>query len=184
MAPPGGGSPAPSAAHSHHHQPPSEETILSEYLLLPAGLPGVVTLEEFASFFPRAQRSSPRVRALYRDLQQQRNAAVAAAAEGIAAQVRQGRALRRQVVRERRAAAELGGEEDRDDEVEIERTVCFCFSCLFHLPSACLSIIFLFCSPFALIITADLWKCAYSYSVLPPTRRAPNPTTSSPCCPS
>ena len=100
---------------------PNEAAILNNYLLLPAQLPNIVTLQEFTSYFPKSQQSSPRVRALYRDMQQQRGAVVEAVSEGIAAQVHQGKALRRQVVRERREAEQ----DEQDDEVEIERTVCF-----------------------------------------------------------
>lgn len=99
---------------------PNEATILSNYLLLPARLPDFLSLQEFTSFFPKSQQSSPRVRALYRDLQQQRNAIVDSVSENISAQVRQGKALRRQVIKERREAEQ----EEQDDEIEIERTVC------------------------------------------------------------
>ena len=114
---------------------PNEAAILNNYLLVPAQLPNIVTLQEFTSFFPKSQQSSPRVRALYRDLQQQRGAVVEAVSEGIAAQVHQGKALRRQVVRERREAEQ----DEQDDEIEIERTVCFTSGlclCLCLLPMA------------------------------------------------
>ncbi|RYP53195.1 hypothetical protein DL768_001788 [Monosporascus sp. mg162] len=98
---------------------PNEATILSNYLLLPARLPNIVTLQEFTSFFPKSQQSSPQIRTLYRDLQQQRNVIVEGVAENINAQVKQGKALRRQVIRERREAEQ----EEQDDEIEIERTL-------------------------------------------------------------
>ncbi|RYP70912.1 hypothetical protein DL771_005162 [Monosporascus sp. 5C6A] len=98
---------------------PNEATILSNYLLLPARLPNIVTLQEFTSFFPKSQQSSPQIRTLYRDLQQQRNAIVEGVAENINAQIKQGKALRRQVIKERREAEQ----EEQDDEIEIERTL-------------------------------------------------------------
>ncbi len=100
---------------------PNEATILNNYLLLPARLPDIISLKEFTSFFPKSQQSSPQVRSLYRDLQQQRNAIVESVSENINAQVKQGKALRRQVIKERREAEQ----DEQDDEIEIERTVCF-----------------------------------------------------------
>lgn len=99
---------------------PNEATILENYLLLPARLPAAVSLQEFTSYFPKSQQSSPQVRILYRDLQQQRNAVVDAVAANIDIEVRRGKALRRAVLKARREAAQ---EDDIDDEIEIERNV-------------------------------------------------------------
>lgn len=99
---------------------PNEATILENYLLLPARLPAAVSLQEFTSYFPKSQQSSPQVRILYRDLQQQRNAVVDAVAANIDIEVRRGKALRRAVLKARREAAQ---EDDIDDEIEIERNL-------------------------------------------------------------
>ncbi|KAI1780863.1 Cnl2/NKP2 family protein-domain-containing protein [Hypoxylon cercidicola] len=95
----------------------NEATILRHYLLLPSRLPTILSLQEFTSLFPKSQQSSPQIRSLYRDLQQQRNAVVDGVTQNIDAQVRQGKALRREVIKARREA-EL---EEQDDEIEIER---------------------------------------------------------------
>ncbi|KAI1389034.1 Cnl2/NKP2 family protein-domain-containing protein [Hypoxylon trugodes] len=95
----------------------NEATILRNYLLLPARLPTILSLQEFTTLFPKSQQASPHIRTLYRDLQQQRNAVVDGVAQNIDAQVRQGKALRREVIKARREA-EL---EEQDDEIEIER---------------------------------------------------------------
>lgn len=97
----------------------NEATILRNYLLLPARLPTIISLQEFTSLFPKSQQSSPQIRSLYRDLQQQRNAVVDGVSQNIDAQVKQGKALRREVIKARREA-EL---EEQDDEIEIERMV-------------------------------------------------------------
>lgn len=97
---------------------PNEATILENYLLLPARLPAVVSLQEFTSYFPKSQQSSPQIRTLYRDLQQQRNAVVDTVAANIDTEVQRGKALRRAVIKARREAAQ---EDDIDDEIEIER---------------------------------------------------------------
>ncbi|KAI2632500.1 Cnl2/NKP2 family protein-domain-containing protein [Hypomontagnella submonticulosa] len=97
----------------------NEAAILHNYLLLPARLPTIISLQEFTSLFPKSQQSSPQIRSLYRDLQQQRNVVVDGVSQNIDAQVRQGKALRREVIKARREA-EL---EEQDDEIEIERTL-------------------------------------------------------------
>lgn len=100
---------------------PTEHTILTNYLLLPAQLPSIISLQEFIALFPRQLQSSPQIRTLYRDLQSQRNAIVDAVAEQIEEEARHGKAMRRAVIRSKREA-EM---QEQDDEVEIERMVSF-----------------------------------------------------------
>ncbi|KAI0025919.1 Cnl2/NKP2 family protein-domain-containing protein [Xylariomycetidae sp. FL0641] len=98
---------------------PTEATILRNYLLLPSRLPTILSLQEFTSLFPKSQQSSPQIRTLYRDLQQQRNAVVDNVAAHIDEEVNHGKALRRAVIRAKREAES----EEQDDEIEIERTL-------------------------------------------------------------
>lgn len=98
---------------------PSESAILNNFLLVPSQLPAIISLQEFTALFPRPQQSSPHVRALYRDLQSQRNAVVDLVASNIEAEVKRAKGLRRAVVRARREAES----QDYDDEIDIERTV-------------------------------------------------------------
>ena len=88
--------------------------LLSNYLLLPARLPSIISLQEFTSLFPKSQQSSAQIRSLYRDLQQQRNLIVDDVAEKIEAEVRTSRTLRRELLRAR-VEAEY---EERDDEID------------------------------------------------------------------
>ncbi|KAK3315371.1 Cnl2/NKP2 family protein-domain-containing protein [Apodospora peruviana] len=97
--------------------PPNESKILTNYLLVPAQLPTIISLQEFVELFPRSLQSSPHIRSLYRDLQSQRNALVDFVAAEIENQVKQGKALRRAIIKARREA-EL---QEYDDEIEIER---------------------------------------------------------------
>ncbi|KAH6645937.1 Cnl2/NKP2 family protein-domain-containing protein [Truncatella angustata] len=99
---------------------PNEATILQNYLLLPARLPAILSLQEFTAYFPKSQQSSPQIRALYRDLQQQRNAVVDLVGSNIDSEVKRGKALRRAVAQARHEA-EL--DDDIDDEIEIERNL-------------------------------------------------------------
>ncbi|KAI1822378.1 Cnl2/NKP2 family protein-domain-containing protein [Xylaria intraflava] len=98
---------------------PTEATILRNYLLLPSRLPSIISLQEFTSLFPKSQQSSPQVRALYRDLQQQRNAVVDAVSASIDAEVKQAKALRRTIMRTKKE----GDLAEPDDEIEIERAL-------------------------------------------------------------
>ncbi|KAL2112033.1 hypothetical protein VUR80DRAFT_8710 [Thermomyces stellatus] len=99
--------------------PPTESTILTSYLLLPADLRSIITPTQFAALFPRSAASSPQIPALYRDLETQREAAIAAVRENIEAEVRRGRQMRAEVARLRREEEEIGG----DDEMEVERAL-------------------------------------------------------------
>ncbi|KAI0125035.1 Cnl2/NKP2 family protein [Xylariales sp. AK1849] len=99
---------------------PTESTILRNYLLLPAPLPTIISLQEFTSYFPKSQQANPQIRALYRDLQQQRNAVVDTVASNLDNEVKQGKALRRAVAKARREAET---DEGIDDEIEIERSL-------------------------------------------------------------
>lgn len=102
---------------------PTEQKILSNYLLVPAQLPAIVSLQEFVALFPRSLQSSPQVRTLYRDLQSQRNAFVDSVAEQIEEEAKHGKAMRRAVIRSRREA----DAQEQDDELEIEKMVSSAF---------------------------------------------------------
>ena len=99
---------------------PTEATILSTFLLPPAPLPSLISLQAFTALFPRSQQSSPQIRTLYRDLQHQRARLTDTIARNIATEVKRGDAQRRAVARTRRTAEK----EMQDDEVDIENAVC------------------------------------------------------------
>ncbi|KAH6622777.1 Cnl2/NKP2 family protein-domain-containing protein [Chaetomium tenue] len=96
---------------------PTEQIILRNYLLVPAQLPAIISLQEFVALFPRQLQSSPRIRTLYRDLQSQRNAVVDDVAGQVEQEAKHGKAMRRAVIRSKREAEE----QEQDEEVEIER---------------------------------------------------------------
>jgi hypothetical protein len=110
----------------HRKMAPTEQEILSNYLLAPARLPSIISLQEFIALFPRQLQSSPQVRSLYRDLQSQRNALVDAVAEQVEEEAKHGKAMRRAFIRSKREAEA----QEHDDEVEIERMVSL------HQPSS------------------------------------------------
>lgn len=98
---------------------PTESKILSNYLLVPAQLPAIISLQEFIALFPRSMQSSSQIRSLYRDLQSQRNALVDAVSADIETETKRGRAQRRAFIKEKRNAES----QEYDDEIEIERMV-------------------------------------------------------------
>lgn len=99
---------------------PTELTILANYLLVPAQLPTIISLKEFTELFPSAQRSSPQIRKLYRDLQTQRNGIIDHVASNIEDEAKRGKVLRREIRWVKRDAENP----EHDDEVDIERAVC------------------------------------------------------------
>jgi hypothetical protein len=105
--------------HTTITMPPTEATLLSAFLLPPAPLPAIITLKSFTQLFPKSQQSSPQVKALYRDLQNQRARITDAVAKNIIAEVKRGNAQRRAVVRARREAEK----EEQDDDVAVETAV-------------------------------------------------------------
>lgn len=70
--------------------PPSEESILSNFLLSPAPLPTVMSLQQFTDLFPRRLRSNPQVRSLYRELQQAREQDIDLVNENIDQELKRG----------------------------------------------------------------------------------------------
>lgn len=111
----------PLSQKNHGAMAPTETKILSDYLLVPAQLPAIISLQEFIDLFPRSLQSSPQVRNLYRDLQTQRNAVVDSVAAEIEAEAKRGRAMRQVMIKAKREE----DSQENDDEAEIEQIVRF-----------------------------------------------------------
>ncbi|KAE8415680.1 Ctf8-domain-containing protein [Aspergillus pseudocaelatus] len=69
---------------------PSEPSILSNFLLSPASLPTVISLQQFTELFPKRLRAHPHIRVLYRELQQLREQDMDLVNGNIDQEVRQG----------------------------------------------------------------------------------------------
>ncbi|KAG2419590.1 hypothetical protein HFD88_004386 [Aspergillus terreus] len=69
---------------------PSETSILSNFLLSPASLPTVISLQQFTDLFPKRLRSHPQIRVLYRELQQVREQDMDLVNSNIDTEARQG----------------------------------------------------------------------------------------------
>jgi centromere-localized protein 2 len=82
--------------------PPKEATLLSDFLLAPAELRHILTLEQFTEIFPNSLRASPAIKSLYQELQRLRHEDVELVRENIVEEIKKSRPLRRQCARERR----------------------------------------------------------------------------------
>jgi centromere-localized protein 2 len=92
---------------------PSEETILSNFLLSPAPLPTVLSLQKFTELFPKRLRNHPHIRTLYRELQQVREHDMDRVNGNIDREIKQGE---RQKAELRKAALAAGVEAANPDE--------------------------------------------------------------------
>ncbi|KAL1969525.1 hypothetical protein VTN77DRAFT_8963 [Rasamsonia byssochlamydoides] len=69
---------------------PSEESILSNFLLSPASLPTIITLQKFTELFPKRLQSHPQIKVLYRELQELRSQDMDLVSENISKEVKRG----------------------------------------------------------------------------------------------
>jgi centromere-localized protein 2 len=77
----------------------TEDSILTSYLLAPASLPTIVPYPLFQTYFPPAVRSSPEVKALYRDLQFLRTVDMDVVKENIGAECKKGDRMKVEMLR-------------------------------------------------------------------------------------
>ncbi len=85
--------------------PPTEAAILNDFLIAPAPLPSIISLQKFTDLFPRSQRSNPQVKDLYDELKGRRSLDIEHVKRNIAQEVRRGEKQRRQVIKTRRRGA-------------------------------------------------------------------------------
>lgn len=76
---------------------PSETSILSSFLLTPASLPTVISLQQFTELFPKRLRTHPHVRVLYRELQETREQDMDAVNGNIDQETKQGERQKEQL---------------------------------------------------------------------------------------
>ncbi len=98
----------------------TEAELLTSFLLDPAQLPNILTLDQFRALFPREVRAAPLLRSLFLDLAAQRGHAIDTVAAAIDLEARRGgQAIRREVARQRRDEVDW----EVDGEVEMDRAV-------------------------------------------------------------
>lgn len=96
---------------------PSEESILSNFLLSPAPLPTVLSLQKFTELFPKRLRNHPHIRALYRELQQVREHDMDRVNENIDRELQQGEQQKAEL---RKATLAAGVEANGDEQREVD----------------------------------------------------------------
>ncbi|KAJ5272191.1 hypothetical protein N7524_005460 [Penicillium chrysogenum] len=97
--------------------PPSEESILSNFLLSPAPLPTVMSLQKFTELFPKRLRAHPHIRTMYRELQQIREQDMDRVNESIDNEIKQGEKQRAEL---RKAITATGVESNSEEQREID----------------------------------------------------------------
>ena len=102
----------------------AESSILTSFLLAPASLPSVLTLAEFKNLFPRSYHSHPHILVLYRELQHRRALVTDRISQDVAAEVKRGEGVRRQLAKTRRRAEHASGDGGDGREIEMEVEVC------------------------------------------------------------
>ncbi|RKF62810.1 putative cnl2 nkp2 family protein [Erysiphe neolycopersici] len=103
----------------------TESSLLTNFLLPPAPLPALISLKTFTALFPHTQRSSPAIRALYRNLQTLRLQTIDQVNQNIINETKRGTRQRRILSQARQGEKydELG-----DVEVELEESAFGPFS--------------------------------------------------------
>ena len=99
---------------------PSEESILSNFLLTPAPLPTVLSLQKFTELFPKRLRNHPHIRALYRELQQIREHDMDQVNENIDTEIHQGDRQKAELHKASLAAGVEVANEDEQREVDMD----------------------------------------------------------------
>ncbi|KAJ5478235.1 hypothetical protein N7530_003744 [Penicillium desertorum] len=97
--------------------PPSEESILSNFLLSPAPLPTVMSLQKFTELFPKRLRAHPHIRTMYRELQQIREQDMDRVNESIDNEIKQGEKQRAEL---RKAITATGVDSNSEEQREID----------------------------------------------------------------
>ena len=104
---------------------PSESSILNDFLLQPAPLPAILSLQTFTDLIPEGQQNNVQIKSLYRNLKSERAFGLEQIKHNIDQECKRGERQMRQVIKARRQAeksvikgANIMGN-DVDDEVEI-----------------------------------------------------------------
>jgi centromere-localized protein 2 len=99
---------------------PTEASILSNFLLSPAPLTTIISLQQFAELFPRHHRSNPRVKLLYRELQHLRALDLDEVRASISREVKRGEKQKAELRRARRPREDALLESDDLREADID----------------------------------------------------------------
>lgn len=99
---------------------PSEESILSNFLLSPAPLPTVLSLQKFTELFPKRLRGHPHIRTLYRELQHVREHDMDRVNENIDKETQQGERQKAELRKARLATGVEAANADEQREIDVD----------------------------------------------------------------
>lgn len=102
--------------------PPSEASILTNFLLSPASMPTIISLQKFTELFPKRLQSHPQIRTLYRELQELRSQDMDIVSENIMNEIRAGEQQKADLLDAAKASGVhgFGKNENREIELDIE----------------------------------------------------------------
>lgn len=104
---------------------PSESSILNHFLLQPAPLPAILSLQTFTDLIPKGQQNNIQIKSLYHNIKSERAFSLEQIKHNIDQECKRGERQMRPVIKARRQAEKLvikGAnimESDVDDEVDI-----------------------------------------------------------------
>lgn len=99
---------------------PSEHSILSNFLLSPAPLPTMISLQKFTNYFPKQLRNHPHIRTMYRELQQVREHDMDQVNENIDREVKLGEQQQAELQKARLAqGVDADGDEQREGDLDL-----------------------------------------------------------------
>lgn len=99
---------------------PSEESILSNFLLSPASLPTIISLQKFTELFPKRLQSHPQVKVLYRELQDLRSQDMDMITENILDEVRASEQQKADLLDAAKASGVHGFGDDESREMNLD----------------------------------------------------------------
>jgi centromere-localized protein 2 len=99
---------------------PSEESILSNFLLSPASLPTIITLQKFTELFPKRLQSHPQIKVLYRELQELRSQDMDLVSENISKEVKRGAKQRADLLEASKSSGVDGMNDDSHREMDLD----------------------------------------------------------------
>lgn len=99
---------------------PSEESILGNFLLSPASLPTIISLQKFTELFPKRLQSHPQIKVLYRELQELRSQDMDAITEHILDEVKAGEQQKAELLEAVKASGVNGLGDDDHREMDLD----------------------------------------------------------------
>lgn len=99
---------------------PSEESILGNFLLSPASLPTIISLQKFTELFPKRFQSHPQVKVLYRELQELRSQDMDSITEHILDEVKAGEQQKADLLDAVKASGVNGFDYDEHREINLD----------------------------------------------------------------